>query len=160
MAYLREIDLLSLTDYKLFIIFPDKKKEKERLDFIDFYQQWPSFFWNHCDTIWKWKKSENVNHSVVSDFLKPMDCSPPVSSVLGILQARILEWVAISFSRGSSWPRDWTLVSGIKGRFSTVWATKEAHNTIWLTFFYYLNLFPGNLKRGRCVCVCVCMCVS
>lgn len=51
MAYLKEIDLLSLTDYKLFIIFPDKKKEKERLDFIDFYQQWPSFFWNHCDTI-------------------------------------------------------------------------------------------------------------
>ena len=125
MAYLKEIDLLSLTDYKLFIIFPDKKKEKERLDFIDFYQQWPSFFWNHCDTIWKWKKSENVNHSVVSDFLKPMDCSPPVSSVLGILQARILEWVAISFSRGSSWPRDWTLVSCIAGRFFTVWATRE-----------------------------------
>ena len=38
-----------------------------------------------------------------------MDCSLPGSSVHGILQARILEWVAISFSRGSSWPRDWTL---------------------------------------------------
>ena len=38
----------------------------------------------------------------------PMDCSPPGSSVPGILQARILEWVAISFSRGSSWPKDWT----------------------------------------------------
>ena len=37
-----------------------------------------------------------------------LDCSPPGSSVHGILQARILEWVAISFSRGSSWPRDWT----------------------------------------------------
>ena len=39
----------------------------------------------------------------------PMDCSPPGSSVHGILQARILEQIAISFSRGSSWPRDWTL---------------------------------------------------
>ena len=38
----------------------------------------------------------------------PMDCSPPGSSVHGILQARILEWVAMLSSRGSSWPRDWT----------------------------------------------------
>ena len=43
----------------------------------------------------------------------PMDCSPPGSSVHGILQARILEWVAISFSRGSSWSKDWTHVSCI-----------------------------------------------
>ena len=43
----------------------------------------------------------------------PMDCCPPDSSVRGILQARILEWVAISFSRGSSWPRDQTQVSHI-----------------------------------------------
>ena len=52
----------------------------------------------------------------------PMDCSPPGSSVCGILQARILEWVAISFSRGFSWPRDWTQVSLIAGRFYTVWS--------------------------------------
>ena len=56
----------------------------------------------------------------------PTDCSPPGFSVHGILQARILEWVAISFSRGSSWPRDWTLVSCIAGRFFTIWATKKA----------------------------------
>ena len=43
----------------------------------------------------------------------PMDCSPPGSSVHGIFQAWILEWVAISFSRGSSWPRDQTLISYI-----------------------------------------------
>ena len=51
----------------------------------------------------------------------PTDCSPPGSSVHGILQARILEWVVISFSRGSSQPRDQTLqaVSCIMGRFST-----------------------------------------
>ena len=48
--------------------------------------------------------------------LRPVDCSPPSSSVHGILQARILEWVAISFSRGSSQPRDRTQVSCIGGR--------------------------------------------
>ena len=56
----------------------------------------------------------------------PMDCSPPGSSVHGILQARILEWVAISLSRGSSWPRDGTasLISpALAGRFFTTSAT-------------------------------------
>ena len=56
----------------------------------------------------------------------PVDCSPPGSSIHGILQARILEWVAISSSRGSSRPRDWTWVSFIAGRFFTIWATREA----------------------------------
>ena len=46
----------------------------------------------------------------------PVDCSPPGSSVHGIFQARILEWVAISFSRGSSRPRDLTHISRIAGR--------------------------------------------
>ena len=46
----------------------------------------------------------------------PMDCSPPGSSIHGIFQARILEWVAISFSRGSSQPRDRTQVLRIAGR--------------------------------------------
>ena len=53
----------------------------------------------------------------------PMDCSPPGSSVHGILQARVLEWVAISFSRGSSQPRDRTQVSCTVDRCFTVWAT-------------------------------------
>ena len=56
-----------------------------------------------------------------------MDCSPPGSSVHGILQAKILEGVAISFSGGSSWSRDRTRVSCIAGRFFTNWATGEAH---------------------------------
>ena len=43
----------------------------------------------------------------------PMDCSPPGSSVHGILQARILEWVAMSFFRESSWPRNWTCMSNV-----------------------------------------------
>ena len=49
-------------------------------------------------------KSESVSHSVVSDSCDPIDCSPPGSSAHGIFQARILEWVAIPFSRGSSCP--------------------------------------------------------
>ena len=55
-----------------------------------------------------------------------MDCSLPGSSVHGILQARILERVAIPFSRGSSQSRDWIRVSCIAGEFFTVWATSEA----------------------------------
>ena len=57
----------------------------------------------------------------------PMDCSPPGSSVLGILQARILEWVAMPSSRGSSQPRDLTQLSCIAGGFFTNWATREVH---------------------------------
>ena len=56
----------------------------------------------------------------------PKDCSPPGSSVHGILQARMLEWSAAAFSRGPSWPRDQTQVSRIAGRVFTVWATREA----------------------------------
>ena len=61
----------------------------------------------------------------MSDSCDPV-CSPPGSSVHGILQARILEWAAISFSRGSPQPRDRTWVSCTTGRFSTDWAPREA----------------------------------
>ena len=56
----------------------------------------------------------------------PMDCSLPGSSIHGIFKARVLEWSAISFSRGSSQPRDRTQISGIAGGFFTVWAPREA----------------------------------
>ena len=65
----------------------------------------------------------------------PMDCNLPGASVQGILQARVLEWVAISFSRGSSWPRDQTHVSCIAGRFFISWPTREAPSI----FRYYKN---------------------
>ena len=55
----------------------------------------------------------------------PMGCSPPGSSVYGIVQAGILEWAAMPSSRGSSWPRDQTWVSCITGRHFTVWATRK-----------------------------------
>ena len=57
----------------------------------------------------------------------PMDHDPPGPSVLGILQARILEWVAIPSSRGSSGPRDRTWVSCIAGGFFTDESTGEVH---------------------------------
>ena len=72
------------------------------------------------------EKSENVSCSVVSDSLWPHGHRPPGSSIHGILQPRILEWVASPFSRGSSQPRDQTQVPCIAGRFFTVWAMREA----------------------------------
>ena len=87
----------------------------------------------------------------------PMDCSPPGSSVHGILQARILEQVAIPFSRESSWPRDRNCVSCIADRFFTIWATKEAHiqeqcplftkgalewSWVWILLCHFLVAWP------------------
>ena len=60
-----------------------------------------------------------------------MKYRPPGSSVHGILQARVLEWVAISFSRGSSRPRDRTQVAHIVGRLFTDWAPREATGNVW-----------------------------
>ena len=64
----------------------------------------------------------------------PMDCSLPGFSVHGIFQARVLEWVAISFSRGSSQPRDWTQVSLIVGK----WLYSQANS-----FIYLGNILPN-----------------
>ena len=65
-----------------------------------------------------------LNH--VQLFAIPWTCSLPNSSAHGIFQARIQEWVAIPFSRGSSWPRDRTPVFCIASRVFTVWAIREA----------------------------------
>ena len=76
----------------------------------------------------------------MSDSVGP--CSPPGSSVHGIVQARILEWAAMPFSRGSSGPRDLTQVSRIAGRFFTAWAT---------------GIF--NLDRIIYIYICMCVCI-
>ena len=68
----------------------------------------------------------SISHSVCLILRDPMDCSPPGSSVDGILLARILEWGAISYSRRASQCRDQTQVSCIAGRFFTDWTTCEA----------------------------------
>ena len=78
----------------------------------------------------------------------PVD--PPGSSIHGILQARILEWAAISFSRGSSWPRDRTQVSHIAGRRFILWA-----NVLPVSFNMILPQFSLRATRHpvpRCVC--------
>ena len=72
----------------------------------------------------------------------PMGCSPSSSSVHGIFQARILEWVAISFSRGSSRPRDQTRVSRIGGRPFNLWATREAFSQFLPKTWNYLPPRP------------------
>ena len=86
----------------------------------------------------------------------PMDCSLPGSSVHGIFQARVLEWVAFSFSRGSSWPRDRTQVSHIAGKCFTIWATREAHRCldtkIWklITFVFQWSCSVAQLCPTLC----------
>ena len=74
-----------------------------------------------------WKKSYDKPCVLVAQscltLCNPMYCSLSGSSIYGILQARILEWIAVPLSRASSWPRDWTQVSCIAGRFFTIWAT-------------------------------------
>ena len=69
-----------------------------------------------------WSEVKSLSHVRLCH---PMDCSLPGFSVRGIFQTRVLEWVAISFSRGSSQPRDRTQVSRIASRCFTLWATRE-----------------------------------
>ena len=84
----------------------------------------------------------------------PMDCSLPGSSVHGISEVRILKWAAISFSRGSSWFRDWTHVSCIGRHILYHWANREAPKLslsimnlalsilfIYYPYIYWLELY-------------------
>ena len=75
-------------------------------------------------------QSESEVAQLCLNLCDTMDCNLPVFSVHGIFQARILDWVAISYSRRCSWPRDWTSVSRIAGRHFTVWTTREVHQGI------------------------------
>ena len=87
------------------------------VSFLSYYSMW-------------YERNETVSHSVMSNSLWPHGCSLPGSSIHGISQARILDWVTISSSTGSSRLRNRTQVSCIAGRFFTGWATREAH-VIW-----------------------------
>ena len=78
-----------------------------------------------CES-WTVKKAESEVAQSCPTLCNPMDCSLSGSSVHGIFQARVLEWIAISFSRGSSRPRNRTQVSHIAGRCFIIWATREA----------------------------------
>ena len=83
----------------------------------------------------------------------PMDCSPPSSSIHGILQARILQWVAISFSRGSSQCRDWTWVSQIAERFFIIWVIREAKPPLFLAWYITISNYCSPFHL--CICVSV-----
>ena len=107
---------------------------------------------------WYWvtlkvKSESEVAQSCLTLF-DPMDCSLPGSSLHGILQARVLEWVAISFSRGSSRPRDRTWVSLIPGRRFNLWATREACYYLLIftvannTCYLYSILFQTSYQRA------------
>ena len=92
-----------------------------------------------CIQVWK-VKSVSVSHSVMSNSLWPHGCSRPSSSVHEILQATVLEWLAIPFSRGCSWPGGCTWVSCIAGRFFT------AYSFIILSSIHYLSI----ILLGHC----------
>ena len=94
-------------------------------DDCSFLLQRPKSSKNGCCLEKKGKKRK-WSCSVVADSCNPKDHSPPGSFIHGIFQARALEWVAISFSRGTSRPRDRTWVSLIAGMCFTVWATRGA----------------------------------
>ena len=95
--------------------------------------EWP-LWGQYCDRrkdlviSWLYELTESESEVAQScpTLCNPMDCSLSGSSVHGIFQARVLEWIAISFPRGSSWPRNRTRVSHIAGRRFTIWATREA----------------------------------
>ena len=101
--------------------------------------------WNGSKHIWLYE-SERESRSVMSNPLQPMDYT-----VHGILQARILEWIAFPFSRGSSQPRDWTQVSHIAGGFFINWAAREAQ--IHGSEHYFLNQLASTIWAKSPPCI-------
>ena len=89
----------------------------------------------------KWIKCFNQK-TQTSLICNSMDCSLPGSSVRGIFQARILKWILISFSRGSSLSRDQTCVSCIAGRLSTDWATRHVLSSVQSLSHVWLFVTP------------------
>ena len=92
------------------------------------------------DTMWSYIEKVNLKCSILRN---PIDCSLPDSSVHGILQERILEGIAILFSRGSSWPRDQTQIFQTAVRFFSTWATREGP----LAFSLYVGCLFGTLRE-------------
>ena len=95
-----------------------------------------------------WKVKVLVTQSCLT-LCNSMDCSPPGSSLHGILQARKLEWITIPFSREPSRPKDWTWVSCIAGRFFTFWVTRKTPKACYYSFFTEEEC---ELQRGRINC--------
>ena len=76
-----------------------------------------------------------------------MDCSLLGSSVHRISQARILEWVAISFPRGSSWPKDQTSISWLGRQILYSWTTRYLKHVLWIVFFFRYQILLQPLSK-------------
>ena len=153
-----------VTDWKrsVFIPIPKKGKVKEYSNYgtivlishtskvmLKILQARPQQYvnWELPDVQAGFRKGRESEVAQLSPTLcDPMDCSPPGSSIHGILQARVLEWVAISFSRGSSQPMDRTPVSHTTGRLFTVWATGEALVIQWMLAIWSLVPLPFKIQ--------------
>ena len=98
---------------------------------------------NRSSSVCLWAKSLQLCLTICD----PMDCSLPGSSVHGILQARILEWVVISFSRGSP-PRDWTCISGITDDSLPLSHLKSLSRSLVLFLLLYLSFFFKRLVNS------------
>jgi len=117
-------------------------------------------------------ESESVSCHEVSDSLSDITpwtvCSPRGSSVCGILQARTLEWVAILFSRASSWPRDQVQLSCTVGRFFTIWATRDKTAVVLTTpnsiatfqWLLYVESFQWHSTHSLQTCIFLCSYIS
>ena len=138
-----------------------RRRGRQGMRWLDGITDWWTWVWvssrswwwtgrpgHWSDLIWCDKYCESVSHSVVSDSLQPHRCCPPGFSVHGILQGRILQWVAIPFSRGSSRPRNWTQVSCIVGRFFIVWATREA-----LYLYTNIRIYMYSHRESHAQCI-------
>ena len=106
--------------------------QQVRLGQLDGNDKSEYFNWLRQSSIKRWSHSHQV---LVAQCIWPFDsmnCSQPGPSVHGIFQVRILEQVAISFSRGSFQPRDWSGVSCIACKCFTIWTTREAPHQMWV----------------------------
>ena len=117
----------SLTNSRLQCAYQEEGKDCSRwslssLFSLTFYEP-VNYYKNFLD------QSESEVAQSCPTLCNPVDCSPPGSSICGILQVRILEWVAVSFSRESSWPRVRTPVSCIAGRF-LIWAIGKSQTCL------------------------------
>ena len=118
-----------------------------------------SVFWLWDKTAWCACLRANLLQSCPT-LWDSMGCSPPGSSVRGISQARIWDWVAITSSRGSSWPRDWTRIFYVSCRFFTTSAPGKPkaeltvglfHSLDWNGFILLLKIYWLLVSRGLCL---------
>ena len=122
---------------------------------INIFKIWPMYYLEMYAFFFFRCTKSHLNYSVLwivaqlcLALFDSMDCSP---LSMGILQARILEWIAIPFSRGSSQLRDWTQVSHIAGRSFVVWAIREAQEYWGAYSFSRGPSWPRNWTGVFCI---------